>query len=168
MKAHTKKGEGEDGDTSFQGMEEELEGDVSDEALVGSARQPLQPWQMSLYIAIGGVVMALLMLIIPGLRRIPTGGGNFIPSSYVVLIIPLLGIVWAIVGFVKEDYYRDRPKCFYGFGVSILAAILTFTAIWIDPAIRVAPNAGEDTIRPGMSQEELQRFREEALDPYQR
>ena len=167
--AHSHKGKAEEGDTSLKGLEaEELEGDISDEALVGSARQPLQPWQVSLYIAIGGVLVALLMLLIPGLRRIPTGGDGFIPTSYVVLIIPVLGLIWAIVGLVKEDYYQDRPKCMYGLGVSILAAILTLVVVWIDPAMRTDSGADASSFRQDMSAEELQQWRENTLNQYQR
>jgi hypothetical protein len=165
--AHAKKGEGEEVDTSLQGLEEEIEGNVGDEALTLSAREPLQPWQWSLYIAIGGVAVALLMLIVPALRRIPTGGENFIPTSYIVLIIPLLGVVWAIVGLVKEDYYRDRPKCLYGFGVSIVAAILAFLVIWIDPAMQVDPAEEQGGFRQDMTPEELQQWRENTLNRYQ-
>ncbi len=164
--AHAKKGEE---DTSLQGLEaEEDEGGVDDEALVASARRPIQPWQMSLYIAIGGAVVALLMMLIPALRHIPTGGDTFIPTGYVILIIPVLGLIWAVVGLVKEDYYEDRPKCMYGLGASIVAAILTLVVIWIDPTIRTTSEDGIQNVRQDMSEQQLKEWREKTLNQFQR
>lgn len=164
--AHAKKGEE---DTSLQGLEAEgdLEGEVEDEALVASARRPIQPWQMSLYIAIGGVVVALIMMLVPALRHIPLGGDRFIPTGYVMLIIPLLGIIWALIGLVKEDYYEDRTKCMYGLGTSILAAILTLVVIWIDPAIRTETNEGIQNVRQDMNQQQLKDWREKTLKQFE-
>jgi hypothetical protein len=164
--AHAKKS---GGDTSLEGLDAEAieGGDVGDEALVISARRPLQPWQMSLYIAIGGIVIALLALAIPALRRIPTGGDSYFPSSYLFLIIPVLGIIWAFVGLIKEDYYEDRTKCFYGLGTSVVAVILTVLAIVMDPG-QSQTDTGLEDVRPNMTEDELQQWREDTLNQYER
>lgn len=154
------------GDTSFEGLEAEEEGDIGDEALVGSARRPIQPYQFSLYIAIAGIVVSILALLIPALRRIPTGGDGYMSSGLIFLIIPALGIIWAIIGLVKEDYYEDRPKCFYGLGASIVAAILTVVLIAMDPG-QDQSNTGLQDVRQNMNEQELQQWRENTLNRYE-
>lgn len=155
-------------DTSLAGLQGEAEGEeeIDQEALVLSARRPIQPWLMSVYIALGAIVVALLMFLIPGLRRIPLGGGNFFPSTYVVLIIPILAIVWAAVGLFKEDYYEDRSKCFLGIGLALVASVLTFVAMWTDVAARAKSEADTENVREGMSEQQLEQWREQTLNQY--
>ncbi len=163
--AHAKKGEG---DTSLEGLEAaDDEGDIGDEALVASARRPIQPWQFSVYIASAGIVVALLALFIDALRRIPMGGNNYINSGWIFLIIPVLAIIWAVVGLTKEEYYEDRPKCFYGLAASVVAAVLTLVVIVRDPGPDQTDTGLQD-VRQSMSEEELQQWREDTLNQYQR
>jgi hypothetical protein len=164
--------EATEGDTSLAGLERqpEAEGEISDEALVASARQPLQPWQMSLYIAGAGVALGLLVLFIPGLRRIPLGGPTMIPTGYILFVFPLLGIMWGIIGIIKEEYFKDRPKCLAGLGISLAGVLVAFGAVWAGQSVDVAAPLPREVQRrtEDMSTEQLQQWRERALQRYQR
>lgn len=157
-------------DTSLAGLEQQPEGEISNEALVASARQPLQPWQMSLYIAGAGVALGIMILLFPGLRHIPLGGPTMIPTGYVLFVFPLLGIVWGIIGFVKEEYFKDRFKCLVGLGVSMAAVLVAFSAVWAGQSVRVEAPLPREVLRrtEDMTTEQLQQWRERALQKYQR
>ena len=145
----------------------EAEGDAIDEALVVSAPLPIQPWQMSMYIAVAGLVIVLLMLVFPSLRRIPLGGTNYIPTTLVVMIFPILSFVWAGLGLYKDEYFRDRSRCFIGIGLSVVGAALAIFAMLTDPA--ATTQSEMDQIlnqRQDLDQQELTDWREKAKEQY--
>ncbi|MCC6697795.1 MAG: hypothetical protein IT365_19365 [Candidatus Hydrogenedentes bacterium] len=145
----------------------EAEGEAMDEALAESAPIPIQPWQMSLYIAVAGLVIVLLMLVFPGLRRIPLGGTNYIPTTLVVMIFPILSCVWAGLGLYKDEYFRDRSKCFIGIGLSIAGAALAILAMVTDPAATAQSELEQfQNERQDLNQQELTDWREKAKEQF--
>lgn len=167
-----RRGKHGEGDTSFSGLEAppvgEEEGEERHRALVKSGVQPLQPWQLSVYIAGAGIVLALLLYLFPGLRLIPfTRPG--IPTAYVLFVFPVLAGIWAFIGLTREDYYEDRPKSLLGLGVCLIAAVMTFAVLASGPGPTVESGI-QMTVesREGLTGQELKNWREEQLRKYQR
>jgi hypothetical protein len=157
----------DDEDTSLAGIEEKDAGEAADEALVVSARKPILPWQWSLYIAAAGVVIVLIVLLFPALRRVPLGGTAYVPTPIILLVFPLLGIVWAAIGLMRVEYYRDRPKCLVGIGLSLLTVILAIVAVRTDPASRVEEKSKSlQEVRDQMTPRQLEDWRKGVLDRY--
>jgi len=142
--------------------------EVAQEALVASARKMPQPWQLSLYTSIAGLLVVLVMLAFPAFRRIPLGGTSYIPTPYVILIIPLISVVWATFGLIRVEYFRDRSKCFIGVGLSLLTLVLSVVAVRTDPAATAqAEVKSMEQIRNEMSPEQLKEWREKTLKRYE-
>lgn len=160
----------DEADTSFQGLEkaEEGAGEISDEALVASARRIIEPWKMSLYIALAGVGFGIVLLAFPNLRHIAFGARTY-STGFLLLMFILLSGFWAWVGLRNEEYYRDRVKCFYGIGVNILCIVFAFITISSAPTVDTRPVITTVPVRTGNeTQEQLQQWRENALRKYQR
>jgi hypothetical protein len=167
-----KRGKHSEGDTSLSGLEArpeaEEEGEERHRALVKSGAQPLQPWQMSVYIAGAGIALAALLYLFPGLRLIPfTRPG--IPTAYVLFVFPVLAGIWGVIGLTRADYYEDRPKSLLGLGACFVSAVLTFIVLSIGSG-PTAESGIQATIesREGLTGQELENWREEQLRKYQR
>jgi hypothetical protein len=104
-------------------------------ALTASARATTPPWKLSLYAAIAATVFVLIILIIPGFRRIPMGASYF-PTSLCVLFIATLSAFWAAIGLMSKDPEQEenRGRCLSAIGLAVVSAILAFIAIITDPA----------------------------------
>ena len=159
--------------TSFQTLEAEPGaegGEISDEALVASARRVVEPWKMSLYISLAGIGLGLLLLFFPSLRHVaaPIGEKSFATGMLMFGFI-LFSIFWAWVGLRNEEFYRDREKCFFGIGGSVICVILAYVTISSAPAVEARPILKSMPQRTGdESQEQLQNWRDKALQKYQR
>ena len=149
-----------------RGGDAEAEGDAMDEALAESAPLPIQPWQMSLYIAAAGLLIVLTMFVFPSLRRIPLGGTNYIPTTLAVMVFPILSIIWAGVGLYKDEYFRDRPRCFMGIGLAIVGAVLAVVAMVTDPATSAESQIELQNVRQELTPEQLKEWREKELQKY--
>lgn len=170
--AHHKRGHVEDEDTSLVGLErkpgEEPE-EVSAEVLTASGAKAVQPWQMSLYIALAGVLLALVILSFPSLQRIPVGRSSTFATGYILLVFPTLGILWGLIGLLREDYIIDRPKALFGLGAAAAAIVLTMMSVWAGRTVVVRPTpAGIEHRDISMPPEKLETWRENVLDKYKR
>ncbi|MBX7254750.1 MAG: hypothetical protein K1Y02_00215 [Candidatus Hydrogenedentes bacterium] len=142
--------------------------EVAEVALVGSARKMPQPWQVSLYIASAGLLAVLLMFVFPSFRRIPLGPTSYIPTPYVMLLIPLIAVVWATVGIIRVEFFRDRSKCFIGIGLAVLTLILSVVAVRTDPAAAAqAQVKSMEEVRKQMTPDQLKDWRERTLKRYE-
>lgn len=141
--------------------------EIAEVALVGSARKLPQPWQVSLYIAAAGLLAVLLMFVFPSFRRIPLGPTSYIPTPYVLLIIPLIAVIWATVGLIRVEFFRDRSKCFIGIGLSVVTLVLSVVAVQTDPASKVQAEARSmEEIRKQMTPDQLKDWRERTLQRF--
>lgn len=121
--------------TSLEALEAPPVGEVSEEALVASVRKPPPPWKLSAITAGVGVVVMVVLLIFPYLRRIDLPGfGGVVPTPYLLMVIPTLAIVWSLIGFIGASYRMDRSKTFIGFGLAVLCIVLGVVAVRTDPA----------------------------------
>jgi hypothetical protein len=174
---HGRKGQGDHGaaeGTAFEtlkaegaepGGEEGSEGEI----LTASAYRSIPPWKLSLGVAITAVVLALIILLFPGMRRVTLSGTTYIPTPYLLLILPALSIAWAALGLVRSEYWEDRPKCLIGPVVSLVCIALCIVAAVTDPA-KEADRAAQELQqeREGMTKEQLEVWREQRLQRYDR
>lgn len=159
--------------TSFQTLEAQpgAEGEeISNEALVASARRIVEPWKMSLYISLAGIGLGLLLLLFPSLRHVasPIGAKSF-ATGMLLFVFILFSVFWSWVGLRNEEYYRDRVKCFFGIGGCVVCVILAFITISSAPVVEARPILKSVPQRTGgEDQQQLQEWRDKALQKYQR
>lgn len=164
-----KKPEGQGADLEADGAEapaeeEELERPV----LVASVRKPPPPWKMSLYIACAAGVLALAVLVFPGLRGFTTPWwGSYFPTPYLLLVAPVVSVLWGLMGMVTGENQQDRYCCLIGIGVALAACVLLFVAVFTDP-VRVAAveEARTQGAREKMTPAELKQWREQKLQKF--
>lgn len=151
---------------ALEGVREEEEA-IGDEALVASVRKPPPPWKLSLYAACTGAVLVLIILLLPGLRRIPLPGGTSFPTPYFFLVPALIAVFWSVTGLVREDYREERPRCFIGLGVALLTCVLVFVAVFTDPVRRAEiRSVRSQDERNNMTVDELREWRERKLNRF--
>lgn len=151
------------------GTPEELEVEEEEAILTASVRQPPPPWKLSLYTAGLALVLVAIVFIFPTLRRIPMPGGAFLPTPYVLLIIPIIAVFWGILGYMREEMLSDRNRSMIGIALAIVASILMFVAVQTDPARSAEIQAQEELdARKNMTPAELKEWREQRLRRYQR
>ncbi|MFA6239459.1 MAG: hypothetical protein WC655_00935 [Candidatus Hydrogenedentales bacterium] len=154
-------------DHGHEAAPDEVIEEVATEALVASARKIPQPWVLSMYIGLAGLLIVLVMLVFPTLRRIPLGGTSFVPSPYVILIVPVISVIWATIGLIRVEFFRDRSKCFIGICLSLLTLVLSVVAVQTDPAAYAeAESKSMEEIRNQMTPDQLKEWREKTLKRY--
>ena len=157
-------------DTSFHGIDSPAEdaGEVSDVALVASARRAVEPWKISLYLACGGVAFGVFLLIFSSFRHIVFGTHTY-PTGVLLFVFVVLSGFWTWVGLRNEEFFKDRTKCFYGAGANVLCLIIAVFAVTSTPQISTKPIITNVPIRTGSeSSDELKQWRERALRKYER
>lgn len=137
--------------------------------LVASVRQPPPPWKMSLYIGCAAVAMALLLFVIPSLRRFALPWGGFFPTPYLLLIAPVIALLWGAFGMMSSESNEDRKRCLIGIGAAILSGVLLIVAAATDPA-RAAEDAAlrAQSEREKMTPQQLEKWRQEQLKKYKK
>lgn len=160
------------GDSSLEALagapalvdEEEQE----EEARVLGKREPVQPWKLCMYSAIAALVLALILLIFPSLRRIPLGGTSYLATPYVLIIIPLIASFWGVYGVVNLEYYKHRQRCMAGLGIAVVSMIMFIVEVASDPAARQDDDSADvQERRQNMDAQQLDGWRENVLDKYQ-
>ena len=147
------------------GADEGSEGEI----LTASAYRAIPPWKLSLGIAITSIVLALIILIFPSFRRVTLSGASYLPTPYILLILPAFSIFWAAIGLVREEFWEDKPKCLIGPVIALVCIVLCIVAAITDPAKeteRAAQLLEEE--RQGMTKEELAEWRKQRLQQYER
>jgi hypothetical protein len=164
---HTGKRGEDEGEEAGTGMTPEAELEEERPILVGSIRQPPPPWQLSLYIAGLGIAAGLLMLVAPGLRRVPLPWGGHFPTPVLLMLIPAIAIVWAVCGMVLPEHKEHRPRCLMGIGLALLSCILMIFTVYTDPARLADAEARKaEGVRNSMSADQLKQWREEKLQKF--
>ena len=137
--------------------------------LTGSVRQPPPPWKLSLYTAVLALALVGIVFVFPGLRRIPLTGDTYLPTPYVLLIIPIIAVFWGILGYMREEMLSDRNRSMMGIGLAIVATVLMFVAVQTDPArIEELRVLQEQQARQNMTPAQREQWRRERLQRYQR
>ncbi len=147
----------------------EREADAERPVLVASARKPPPPWTLCLYTACLGLALALLLLALPGMRRVNLPWGGYLPIPYVLLLIPAVSVFWGAGGLLVKEYREDRMRCVLGMGLALVASMILVAAVFTDPVRRAEAEARRmESMRSQMSPEELKVWREEKLQKYKR
>ena len=60
------------------------------------------PWKVALFYSFAGLFFVLCLLVFPSLRRFPLPSGMVFHTPFLVASIPILGLVWGIVGVVRR------------------------------------------------------------------
>jgi hypothetical protein len=151
-------------EAGLEAAEEEV---VERPVLAASVRKPPPPWKLCLYTACTGVVLAVVVLLLPGLRRFTLPWGGYFPTPYLLLLIPAISVFWAVVGLVSKEHRDDRSRCLVGLGVAVVSCILMIVAVYTDPArLAEAEAAREQGVRDNMTPEQLKQWREERLQKF--
>lgn len=155
------------GGTGLQDLREEEQEAIEQEALVGSVQEFAPPWRLSIITATLAVVVALAVLVFPGLRRFDIGGGNSMSTPWVLMVIPVFATFWGIAALISFRYEDKRLISLAGIGLSVLAAILLVVAVQTDPA-RAVERAQQEEMEAleSMTPEELEQRRLEKLMRY--
>lgn len=140
---------------------------IEQEALVGSVREAAAPWRLCIIAGALATIVALVVLVFPGLRRFDIGGGNAMSTPWVLMIIPVVAVFWGVVALMSFRYEDKRTISLAGIGLSVVAAILLVVAAQTDPA-RAAELEAQRAIeaRENMTPEQLQQLRLEKLMRY--
>ncbi len=138
-----------------------------EEARVLGKRETVQPWQLCLYSAVVALIIALVLLVIPTLRRIPLGGTSYLATPYFLLVIPLISAFWGVYGIVNIEFYKHRQRCMAGLGIAVLSMVMFVVEVATDPAARQEGDSLElQDRRQNMEPEQLEGWRDNVLDKY--
>lgn len=130
-------------------------------------REPVQPWQLCMYSAVSALLLALLLLFVPGLRRIPLGGTSYLHTPYILVIIPMIAVFWGVYGVINLEFYKYRSRCFVGLGIAALSIVMFIAEVASDPATRQEGASIEvQQRREVMNEQQLEGWRENVLDKY--
>jgi hypothetical protein len=148
------------------GSEDEEDG-VSAEALTGSVREPPPPWKLSIFTALTGLVLVVILMILPSMRGVVIDG-SYYPTPYFIFIIVAVATLWSFYGVAKEEYLANRLRSLIGLGIAVLTTILIFVAVATDPYLDAAKDSEqEQDTRQQMTPEELRQWRQERLNRFQ-
>ncbi len=138
-----------------------------EEARVLGKRETVQPWQLCLYSAVVALVLAIILLVFPTLRRIPLGGTSYLATPYPLLIVPLVSTFWGVYGVVNIEFYKHRQRCMAGLGIAVLSMVMFVIEVSRDPATLQDDDSLElQQRRQNMAPEQLDGWRENVLDKY--
>lgn len=142
--------------------------DLEEQTLAASGYARVQPWKMALYISLGALAIALILMV-PALRRMPMGANAYLPTHIVPILMAAVAVAWAIFGMYTQRYFDERAKCIISLGVAVVIVVISVIGIVTDPARREAleTRALEDA-RGSMTQEELEDWRNDVLNRYER
>lgn len=151
------------GATSFEALEKTGE-DEDFTVLTASAQRGIEPWKMSLYVALLGLALIGLTFVIPALRGFSTSGGTYVPIPYFFVIVPGVAFVWGCVGLFNRDYIHEKVRNVPGILVALLTVGLAYLSVQTDPARQAAIETQQNLDqRQQMTPEELQQWRRDQL-----
>jgi len=164
------------GDTSFEALEAgtaaPVDADVPDvvpeeddeRILMASAWKPPPPWKLSFQAAITGLIAIVVLLLFPSFHRVVLPGGIVILTPLVLLVIPIVAILWGVVGLTSMDYMSDRTRCILGIGIGVLTIVMCVYALSKNPPEKQMQKI--EYTRDTMTPVELQTWREGVLEKH--
>lgn len=159
------------------GVVEELDGEELEEGetleertLTASARRAPNPSVISLAVAGLGLALMLLVLFVPDLRRVALGPDAYLPTPLILLVIPVVGGAWGIIGMQQQSDGRTPYRTIWrrsvaGVGIAIVSCVLAVVAWQTDPA-RIAEQEARQSQQQDMTPEELEQWRQQRLERY--
>ncbi len=115
----------------------------SQEGKAAERFQPFPAWEMSLWNAGLGALAVLMLFSFPNVRRFPLPSGRHFPTSYLVIFLPAMAIIWSLVALRKKTesnapdlsaYKKRRIRrwSYIAFTVGLACLILAALAYWTD------------------------------------
>lgn len=154
-------------DDDLPALHDEEGEDPEAHVLTASVKKTMAPWEISAYIGGLGLALMLVVLIFSGWRRFPLPWGGFFYTPLFFMLVPLMAVFWSVIGLKKEEYADDRPRCYVGLGMAVLACILGILAVFTDPARRLELEAERvDAQRKDMTVEQVQRTTQQKLQRF--
>lgn len=88
-------------------------------------------WKLSLYTAGVAALFVFFLFIFPPLRHLPLTPRVAFPVPVLVGVLPLAGLIWALVGIRRRE--KEQDYCYFGLILSAALLVFTVVAYWIDP-----------------------------------
>lgn len=163
---------GDAGDTSFAALSgapkpAEAPDETPDEEIVLGKWQPPPPWKISIYTASIGLAATIFITVIPALRKIILPGGDYIATPYILVLIPVMALLWAAVGFYQEKYIQERMRSLPGVVIAIINIALCFAVVQFDVKLP-EPTDSNQSVRAEMDAKELEDWRNNILDKFEK
>lgn len=92
----------------------------------------MTPWKVSLAAACIGAFFVSLLFAFPSLRWFPLAEGSPIPTPFVVALVPVVALVWAIVGLRRREKDKHLVWCVVSLGLSVASITLAMIAYWFE------------------------------------
>lgn len=125
-------------------------------------RKPTPPWKLSLYTGAIGLILMALIYVFPELRRLETPWNPSLPTAYILVVLPIFGLLWGIVGLIGKQFAGERHKAWTGLVLSALTVGLAYVVMTTDPARgNERPNDVDQRLQ--MSPQELRDWRSDKL-----
>lgn len=96
------------------------------------ARNTYTPWKVSVSYALVGLLLTGMLFLFPSLRWLHLPGGTTIPVPFIVMVIPLISLGWAIFGIARRRIYRGLIGSLLGLIISLTAIAYNGVAFWTD------------------------------------
>lgn len=96
-------------------------------------RNVFRPWTVSLWYAAAAIPFTLLLYGFPEWRWLPLPSGTPFPTPALVMLLPIVALVWAILGIVRRKTERGLIWCLLSIGVTAGVIYFIATAFWNDP-----------------------------------
>lgn len=132
--------------------------------------QPPPVWKFSLYTGIVGVIAVLVAWLVPYFQVIDLGAIGRVPSLYIVMVIPVIAIAWAITGLLSRREIDGKWLNAVGLLLGLASVGLGFYGIQKTVITVEAPPPTRLTerLREELSPEERAEWRREMLERYNR
>ena len=96
------------------------------------ARTILTPWKISMGYAWVGGFFALLLFVFPQWRWLPLPNGASFPTPALVLVLPLIALVWGVLGIARRKRERGLLWCLISIGIATMSMAYIGRAFWTD------------------------------------
>ena len=132
----------------------------------GYKRAPL--WRVSLYTSVVGAVAMLFVLVFTSFQFVLVPLVGWVKTPYILAVIPLIALFWALIGFFREPYYMDRLRCLFS---AALAVVTIAVGLGIMRFNAVPPTEGAKAIlqspRDGLTPAQLEAWRKRTLGQFE-
>lgn len=103
------------------------------ESVMRPVMAPLPPWKLAMANATLGAMAASLLLMFPGLRRLPLPGDILLPMPAVAAVLPASALAWAAAGLLQRKFAKDRRWHLLAAAVALAGLLMAAYAYWTDP-----------------------------------
>lgn len=92
----------------------------------------LPAWAVSTVLAGIGACFSFLILLFGNLRTLPLPNDIILPTPFLVLMVPILAILWALSGMIRGKQRHKLRWYLLSLGIASVSILLTFIAFLIE------------------------------------